>query len=117
MISFVHTEPEVTLKIDCVVYSDDNLFPHTRNCLTNVIFWLHALCHLHALQSKTSSQCILSSLFQSVLRVYTARHILHTPFFCCAVYIKFNLFVNKNKNRPLTSASRIFGPFVSDESL
>lgn len=50
MISFVHAEPEVTLKIDHVVYSDDNLFSYTRNCLTNMIF-LHALCRLHPLET------------------------------------------------------------------
>lgn len=34
MTSFVLAEPEVTLKIDCVVYCDDNLFPYTTNSLT-----------------------------------------------------------------------------------
>lgn len=91
MISFVHTEPEVTLKIDCVVYSDDNLFPHTRNCLTNVIFWLHALCHLHALQSKMSSQCLRFSLFQSILGPCT----FYTHLFFAGRFISNSIFLDR----------------------
>lgn len=40
VIFFVNAEPEVTLKIDPVVYSDDNLFVHIRNCLPNRNFCL-----------------------------------------------------------------------------
>lgn len=41
MISFVQAELEVTLEMDHVVYSDDNVFLYTGNMI-----FLHALCHL-----------------------------------------------------------------------
>lgn len=57
MISFVHIELEVTLEMDHVVYSDDNLFSLTRNWLADTIFFV--LCATYTENFYSNSQCIL----------------------------------------------------------
>ncbi len=93
MISFVHAEPEVTLKVGCVVYSDDNLFPHTRNCLTNMIF-LHALCRLRRLETFGAAVDVFT--FQRIhFRIYRTMQNTNARAVISSVNVaKFNIVVN-----------------------
>lgn len=46
------------MKVDHVVYSDDNIFPHTRNCLTNMIFFMLYAVHTRRGNCKGGSRCV-----------------------------------------------------------
>ncbi len=79
MISFVHAEPEVTLKMDHVVYSDDNLFSHTRNCLTNMISFM--LCAIYTRWKLSEQQQTYSLSKRLHFRIYRDMQILDTDGF------------------------------------